>query len=370
MKIRISSLPLIDVCPASAAETAVRVIDEQSEEAAWGTAFHAMMRDAMTAGINPDAEYSSLAAADKGFAELMDRGVAIAKRLRARYSDVEAEKPVELVVEAFGKQLEIRGTVDLVGYPTQEVREAEGIEAEIIDWKAMWGGKNYESQIKGYGYALARMKGLTTEKLSLQVAYVSFSTTKRILTTGNELGNWFEEFVRNKLMHPESYCPGSHCGLCSRAHDCRGKAALVRQVAMEFGGAGAITVTADLYDRIKAVESAVRDAMEILKAHVRENGPLMLPDGRVLNFIPAKKTTIVGHLALPVLRKELGEDAANALIEIGKTKTDEAIKDNARKYGAKIKDTLNQVYESLERAGAVIRSEEERFQPTKPKDVS
>ena len=223
----------------------------------------------------------------------------------------------------------ICGTVDVVAlYDGAEAREKAGA-AVITDWKT---GRNVtapERNLQLRFQAVATALAYGVEVVIVQIAYVfhdgtvhpsSFTFTRTDLDGAAEELRRILRRVQEAREGREEFRTGSHCGNCPAFASCPAQAgaaqALLDADTEELTPAKA----AEIWPRLQAVEAATKKVRKALGAYVGRNPegvPLEDPDDphsrKVLRYQTTARDTILPDVAMPILRREYGEEADRAV---------------------------------------------------------
>lgn len=359
--ITMSRLPIVARCPASWALPHVEEA-EASEPAKRGTAIHAFLADVSQHGR--DAALDRVPDEYREACELIDTD-RLPTHLAAEVSfrlNLEKGAARELGRD-IGRQYAadrsdwtpacIDGTADLVGID----EEADAV--VVYDYKSGWSPQDAAAdhwQIGALALAAARAYDRSNARIGIIRLWETGHVTYDVATLDAfdlnrievDLCAALDRRADAILLIEEGRTPtvttGRHCRYCPAFFACPAQVGLVRQVAaapeaLDAEIAALLTPenAAKAYHRIVEVQMVLDRVTKQVKA-LAEQTPIPLGNNRMLGLVEKKRETIVGDVALPVLKEHYGEDVAEAAAEVSITKTRlrDALKGYAQRTGGKI----------------------------------
>jgi hypothetical protein len=172
---------------------------------------------------------------------------------------------------------------------------------------------------------------------------------------------------------PLEFVEGRHCEFCPAKTRCAAHTGIFKQMFSGVVPFGDAPLTADerqwLAERLSMIESISKRARAVLRADVDENGPIPLSDGNEWGPVKEKRTTILAHVALPIVREELGEMGDHAL---DTSMTRDSIEGAVREYceanalKRAVSPTMRRIMAKLGDAGALVDSPRVEYRAHKP----
>lgn len=361
VSIRASRLPLLALCPASAAPGPV---SESAEDGAarMGTAVHAIVTGWIVNGLAADDIDAQAARLGVDPEELgKNARITFAAWSRAAENFPGAQVEVPLVYEANG--LRLTGHADIVSPPSAN----DGTEARVLDLKTGWLDVDHSEQLAGYAFLLAKHY-TEVDRIYAAVLRRDFTLDGRYWTRA-ELGAWYSGLLER--LKSATYRPGFHCWNCPRRLNCDAADSFIRRnvlalVVVDAAGEPLVSseldgpALAEALDRAKLLEHLCADVREAVRIRVAEaGGVIQTGDGRQLELTRTERRTIVFPAALPVLRAALGDDL-DRLLEVSKTRVEAAYKATIRR-GAK-GEAVAELIRRLDEAGAIQVKAVERLE--------
>lgn len=332
-KIRCSSLPRVMSCPASLIVPRV-MINSSDDVAEIGSAVHEVLSNIVTTGSDsvPDLasyikKYDLDEAGQKDLKFLAWRGLSIWNTFKTQIDPETISCEAELTAGISDEWL-LSGHVDVSG------RLAGRDTFVVVDWKAGYVERQYAPQLMGYAYLLFHR--VSAWSLGGSISPLSF----KIVTAWLRDGSWDVKDVsendiadfRNRLVKliespDKAYSPDDgNCLYCPRSSECPAKTQMVRSAADAFyplqeKSSAALTPRerlASVYEQSLLLGRALENYKKALKTTVASDGPLSLPDGRVLTLESQERETIlfgpeILDVAAPYLA--LREPSPKALVE-------------------------------------------------------
>ncbi len=358
ISLRASSLPRIELCPASAQAPEVR-IESNGEEARVGTAFHEVLARSIQDGHLAEVEdYARLHRVDGD-------ELAILCATGWRYWTRELEQWFPHPVF----EHELRGTiagVEITGHP--DVMSIVDGEVRVLDWKTGRLDPDAEPQLKGYGWlALYSHLDANYNRDSLNPdlrvrackVRVRDGTADWQTWDAAEIGGWMAGLVLRVLDRP-AYGPGvDQCRYCPLAHECPARRVLVRSAFStvgtvadyEMGGNLTDQELIDLYPRLQLAESEAKKARDLVRSEVAIRNSRVVAGGMVLSLDLQERRELDYLLALPVLHGYLSEGQIEQLARLRLTEVEAAVKSMVGK-GQK-KQVIEELRAALKERGAL-----------------
>jgi hypothetical protein len=253
--------------------------------------------------------------------------------------EIQEAFPGEVVVEEhrevdLGDDIILTGHTDLV------------TSGPVIDWKS--GRIRYDAkwQMEGYGRLWGRRSAFAV--------WLRFMDTDEfeLMSSAD-----FDEAVKEQVkLIGKVYSPGHACVFCPRKHVCDARKAHMQDTLAIVRGKETAEITredfAKAYPMVLSLEKACEAFRDLVKANVRENGPLAMEDGlNELAIVQQGKTAIDPIMAWPIISKHLDENAIAGVVTLGKGKLEKALMSKAEK-GEKRK-FADEVLGDLFDAGAI-----------------
>ena len=348
-----SQAPRARACPPSIRTEGIQVVTTPLP--ALGQALHHMMMMSIQHGQHLEAE--TVAAMFKCDAEELERLAAQSWHAWQQIRQYFGERPeCEVSLEEQFPGLKLSGHVDVIGLAphNRQIR--------IADWKTSWQEEQHGDQIRAYA-TLAFCRWPTGyDEVWAAVIRPRHGTYEAQVYRRDELHSWLAGLTERLTGRgSEQYHVGEQCIRCPRGPSCPAKTAMLGQAISAFLGIpdGRVNLAAEpfslLYDRIRLIEQACKDARTMIKAEVAQQGGIFnLADGRELVVTEEKRETIkYNEDSFNILDPEIAPDreAWSRILKISNTELKKAIMAQAPRgqKGAAWEATLNQLRE----AGAV-----------------
>lgn len=290
--IRASSLPRIMACPASLHAPEI-AIDTSGDVADLGSAVHAVLAEVIGGGLEGmpdlsffarrfDVEYDDL--------EFLSwRGLAIWNAFKPllKPDSVGVEQHMETPLNA---HYMLSGHLDVCA----ELAGADTRTLVVIDWKTGFIERDYKAQLMGYAL------------LADRVLADSNAGAVKIVTAWPRTGTWdvldigpkdildFLLRVLEILSEPSAtFAPNDdHCVYCPRSHECPARDRFIQSAVHallphEYSETSSLTPREELavfYDQAQSLKRALKNYTDAVKASIRKDGPLPLPDGRTVTI--------------------------------------------------------------------------------------
>lgn len=342
-KIRCSALPRIMRCGASAEPPLVSV-SEWSDPADVGTRVHAMLR-AVVEGKDVD-----LDGLDSETRFLVGSGITLwngwrgAIALREVFPLAVCERELELEFDGFS----------LSGH--SDVRSSSAVGGvRILDWKSGRVDHDYSEQMLGY-CALELANNAFVERAEAHIVWLREREVESWSMTRDELRPWLERVSDAVSVRRIVY--GSHCVFCPRAHECTGRAAVVRsdvesilEMDVDELRGGLATMAPDrvihLLRQARAVAKVSDRVVEAIRMHVAEAGEVVGSESRIA-FSEQKRRQLDAERAWTVLQRHLSDDDLIRAVKISLPAVEDAVAKAAGKgAGAAAKRKLTADLEAV-----------------------
>jgi hypothetical protein len=351
---RCSALPIVSACPAAAFADEIRT-NPQTPEAALGTAVHAVLAAAITAGsMSADRVEETLGpAADlEEIARLAWAGWRAWEQIRQWFPEPRCE--VYLSGDLAG--LSLTGHADVFAVADGELR--------ILDWKSGFADANYTDQLRGYAWLALQERRWEVPRARVWTVRLRDGVADVEVFERDELTAWVNRLAvaLTDRCAATTYNPGECCRYCPRRLSCPGRRYLLRAIAAEvdhyqdswqIDGEVSGDALASVLDRCRMLESVTAAIREQVGVEVDSRGGVIpLSDGRELARIHQEQ-----HPIRPcpesetILREVLTPEQWYECLTLGKGKIESAIGANAppRGKGKAIRATMDRLAE----AGAV-----------------
>lgn len=348
MRIRCSALPRIMRCGASAEPPRVSV-DEWSDPADVGTRVHRMLQSVVegkqidVSGLDSDTKY------------LVSSGLTVWHGLSG-FVALRDAFPLPTCEREF--EIDVGGHT-LTGH--SDVRSDVLGTVRILDWKSGRCDYDYSEQMLGY-CALELIANPCFEHADSCIVWLRDREVEPWSMTREELPGWVERFGSALESHATVY--GRHCTFCPRAHECQGRAAVVRRDAQslleltdEELSNGLATMTPDriieLTRQARSVSTAADRVVAAVRMHAAERGDIVGESSR-LTLAEQIRKKVDAERAWPVLQRHLTDDELAKCLDVRLTAANDAVAAKAPpRGGAAAKRAF---LEELEAAGAVSNS--------------
>lgn len=342
-------------------------------DATEGTAAHTAMADIVNGEV-PDLDGI---ASEYGL-DYDDLAQLVGRATRAWESDIAAWFPASSSEVRMSTELSpavtLRGTADVTD---ERKLEAWGIGTHVealgvLDWKFGWAPSTHTTQIKSYAYLMRAEHGMPSSGFILGIEYWVRPGELKV----HRFDDAALDQLRDDLLDAHSrredgqYGPSADaCRYCPRQNECTARADWARSgvsalTVVEPGQIMTRQAVAEVYDRVAEIKKACGQFDKLVKGMLLD-GPIELPDGRVVKNVTSEQTQIQASKAVAVLRDVLDLDAAQMDLALGVTKSGlgRALKLYADKGdGAAL---IRNAMRELDDAGAVSRVEVTKKQTTK-----
>lgn len=249
----------------------------------------------------------------------------------------------------------ICGTADVVVVAHGGPGGPEESTAVITDWKSGGGAvPPAEQNLQLRFHALAASLIYGVEHVIAQIAYVGqdgaihpspcefgpgdLQKISRELQEVATRVNGVRQDPDQKAPRRESFVVGEHCRHCPAFAACPAQAGAAQALLQEKTDELTPETAAAVWERLQAVEAATKKVRKALQEYVagREEG-IELPDGAELRVATSRRETIVGAVAMPVLRDRYGDLADKAA-----TVTKKGLKELAGEEAAEVLQELEE----------------------------
>ena len=338
-KVRCSSLPLIELCSASADTPSVR-IEERCDAAFVGTDAHDHLQRMVETG---SVDWEAIAHPETR--SLVWHGQRMWRDLRDLFPAPVCERRLAATFSG----IELSGHTDVSSGTV-------GI-ARVLDWKSGRVDKSYREQLIGYA-ALELLNNSMLDRVETHIAWLREEEVENYALDRADLPEFCERLTEKRL---DVFSPGRHCVHCHRAHECHGLSSVVSRDATSLLDideselrSGLATMAParilELSRQAKLVSTVADRVREAIRNHVEQNGDIEA-DGARLTLTEEQRRNIDTAAAWPVLQARLTDDELAQCVSVRLSKANEAIKKKAppRNGAAHIRE----FNEELEAAGAV-----------------
>ena len=383
IELHCSSLPRVLACPAALRDPAIGIRSD-SERSRVGRAVHELLADMLRQDtetrLGPIPDPWPYAARHEVSADEVEylgwRGWRIWEQVRPTLEVIAIEEPCALDITA---DVRLVGTADLLARVVDDSVLNAGMPV-VNDWKSGWKQLGAWDQLLGYALlAHERLGYPPMVKVMLSWLRYDFQVLDIQASTLDELRRriiWAAE-------HPNIYNPSEEtCGDCKRGHECPAREALVRSSITALQRVDAAPPAdprqiAALHDKAKMLEKMLDRFYVAEKATVKEHGGVLdMGDGRELVLTEVDRGDIDLAAGVSALCAAFGcdlpelVDKLTAAISVSKSELmsllTSDLKPRSREKGKRRKALLD----SLEAAGAIVHSTQERLVPRKKEEVS
>lgn len=246
-------------------------------------------------------------------------------------------------------EIQLAGTPDVLAY--------DGDEARIIDWKTGYATEaDYDQQVRAYGFLAIKTHPEPIKQARVTTVYIRDQRADTQIYTAAELDGWMT-WLKKHLADSDVYRPGSHCGHCPLALECRAQTTLTHSYALAMLDpqdtftidgrdsellAQSLVLSRAIIKRLESYQSAVKAEVE---ARGGSWGRLNLKTTFPKEILPARGREL--------LVEELSDGDLWELLDISTTKLEKAVKAKAPR-GQKTK-AWDELIERLDRLGAIVR---------------
>lgn len=327
-------------------------IETSGPEAMLGSAVHAALEPWLPVWRHSDPEpqpFANQFGADVDkVAELISKAPNALREIREDLSGLQAEVKVQGGL--------IRGRIDGLNL---RMAGSRLFSCAILDWKTGQDPANSKpNQRLAYASAVEAMYGMPAQK------YIY--SAEIWLATGVILEGRYDKAMidgfRTRLAYRRKRgiaSPGVHCKYCRRKHECLEWQTYIRSSALELAELAPDLATPDalalLWDKSRALKSAIERYEKAIDAMLDEHGGLDLPGDRRLCHVKQTRDIIDARKAWPVMQRAgLDQAAINAALTVNKTKLLEQVAKPAPR-GQKQK-AREGIMIALDEAGAISRN--------------
>ena len=260
---------------------------------------------------------------------------------------------IERKINGVFGEIEFTGSADIIG-------ESDGGKTlDIIDWKTGRVERNYNPQLKLYGYMYNVMNNMQYEKIR---TFTVELREKEIDMQEYSVAD-LQEFITEveEVAYSDKYNIGSWCGFCPRSTECEARAKSVQSLALAITGNNMPALTpetiAKYYGKVKDIMSFCERFREEGAEIIAKSGPVPLEDGTILGLSTKKDSSIDTDKA----RELFGDSVALEAAKLTKGKLMMVLTKDADNKAQAKRDALA----LLEDAGAIEYKESKPF--LKPK---
>jgi hypothetical protein len=332
-------------CGASAEPPRVSV-EEWSDPADVGTRVHRLLQSVV------EGEEVDLTCLDSNTRFLVSSGITVWHgsrgfvALRDAFPGATCERSLELDM----------GGVTLTGH--LDVRSDVVRTVRILDWKSGRVDYDYSQQMLGY-CALELASNPFIERAEAHIVWLREREVEPWVMTHEELPGWVERV--GSALGSRSTVYGRHCTFCPRAHECSGRAAVVRRDAQslldltdEELSSGLATMTPDriieLTQQARSVSTAADRVVAAVRMHAAERGDIVGASSK-LTLAEQNRKKVDTALAWPVLQRHLTDDELAKCLDVRLTAANDAVVAKAPPRGGAA--AKREFQSDLEAAGAV-----------------
>jgi len=325
-------------------------VEEWSDPADVGTRVHNLLQSVVEGqavdltGLDSDTKFlvSSGITAWRGSSEFV--------ALRDAFPGATCERSLEIDI----------GGVTLTGH--SDVRsDVITRSVRILDWKSGRVDYDYSQQMLGY-CALELLANPFIERAEAHIVWLREREVEPWAMTREELPDWVNRVDLALESHATVY--GRHCTFCPRAHECSGRAAVVRRDAQslldltdEELANGLATMTPDriieLTRQARSVSTAADRVVAAVRMHAAEKGDIVGSDVK-LTLAEQNRKKVDAKLAWPVLQRHLTDDELAKCLDVRLTAANDAVAAKAPPRGGAA--AKREFQSDLEAAGAVTNN--------------
>lgn len=315
IKIRCSKLPNFMTCANSVMNPdELTEVETENGAAETGTIIHALSEDVVRHGhCNLRHHQIRLKEIDG-----LERAIELLPKIE-RVWKLAAPVFVEPILEEY-LEAEVAPGIFITGHI--DIHEAFPKHAFILDWKTGRQRVEHYHQVMGYAFLVWEKMGRPDDyEFYLTVAYVEeaeHGLEKMPVITPADLAEWAFELA--KQVKNLRYVTSEKCVHCPLANSCKAhrlkQESAVRVISGDAGGQiRHMENRADVINRLKIVEDAVKTFRAQLKADVQKNGPIDLGDGTQYQIEEKKQEAVDTPRALNVLGEHglTADDVAKSL---------------------------------------------------------
>lgn len=352
--LRASAAPMNWLCPGSARSAALR-IDTAGDAATLGTAAHEALALLAETNAAPWDQIPELAQKhgvhETELRVLVAQGVKLWNEVSDSFRGAMGE--IQLATELAPSVL-LTGHVDLLA--------VSGRTARAGDWKTGRKDGDYSQQMRAYALLLFRDDPDLVE-VTVTVLWVRDGEIENYTATREQAERWAAEYVERVVEWNGVYRPGTHCGYCSRSHECEAANAngrrdvaliadrsLVHRVETELATMPDEEIV-DLAARVEFVQHCAARVKDALTALVRERGDIVAGGHRLT--LGSRETKELDTLrSWPVLEAAgFGDEELRKCVSISLSKANDIVAQRAgRGRGAA---AVRELREQLDAADAV-----------------
>jgi hypothetical protein len=369
--VRSSKLPLFMSCPNSVLNPdGLLEVEREFEAAETGTLIHRLAEAYIQEGSDDIDFYADRLRMLDGYDRAHDLFPNI-QRVWKMASKVFDQPQLEAYLEAdIARDFRITGHID--------VSEAFEDCAYVLDWKTGRVRDDHYHQMAGYAYLVWKNQfpaPLTHSDKDLEyvvhctVCYCDDGSLYKYSFTGHQLVAWAID-VHNQAQRAR-YVYNKRCVYCPQNTECEGYKAKVTTAVATVTATDAVEKLRDMSDedradalqKLKIVESAVKEFRTAIKDDVRANGPMDTGDGREYVIKKTNKRNLNVAKALPVLNNHLTPEELYDVCTVSITGAENAVKRRAER-GDKQK-AADHLVTDLKRAKAIFTTSQERLEVRK-----
>lgn len=371
-KIRCSSLPLFMSCSNSVTNPDYLLSVEQEFEAAeTGTLIHRLAEAYIKEGVDNVDHYADRLRMLDGYDrahELFPNIQRVWKLARGTFKEPKIERYLESPIGMGpNEDVVITGHIDV-----SEIGEDA---AYVLDWKTGRVRDDHYHQMAGYAYLVyaarcaSALGPVNDYVVYCTVCYADDGSFYKYSFTADQLNEWGDDVVAQ--VENQRYVYNKRCVYCPLSTTCEAYQAKARTAVATIMGETAVSLLRDMpnkdraevLQKLKIVETAVKNFRSELKADVKVNGPLPTGDGREYVIKRTRNRHLNTSKALTVLNNHLTDAEIFDCTSIGLAKAEASVKKRADK-GMKTA-AAQALNDDLHKAGAVFYTEVDRMETRK-----
>jgi hypothetical protein len=361
-KVRASSADRALACSGSLLEVTYPY-NPPSPQASEGTAAHAVL-ERFVRGTLHDVEAEVEATAARTGCDLDGLRFLVGEAMRAWHAITNGIDLDNIEAEATLDGPYTTGRCDVV--------LVDGPRAIVLDWKMGYSDDRHAGQLAAYASGVRARYGMPTSGvIETYEVHVRRGRWYRLDVTGDDLDD-FEDRIARALRNPAGqWAPSTKaCKYCPSRMSCEARSEFLTYAARLIGEVGSHATraaVATVYDRAEALRQALRE-YDSAVTDCLDNGPLVLPDGRRVQWRETRRSEVVVGKAWSTLREAgLSPTEITGRLKLSKTALKTAIAEKAP-TGMKGK-AGDAVLRKLEEAGAISTSVSVRREVVASKEV-
>lgn len=315
--LRASAMPRAWLCPGSM--TAPNVIVETDDGASrLGTATHDALGYIVRGELGVDEAASMFAVEyrvdEKDLRILLIQGANAWREIKASFPSPKFED----YYESKKQEYTIRGHVDMIS--------VAGASARILDWKTGRKDSDYSQQMRAYACLVLDCYELI-EEVTCTLVWIRECEIETITVKRADAEKWLRDVERQVVNWDGRYHAGSHCLYCPRAHECEAATVLQRSATRAIVESDTTALAqmsneqiVGLYEKAALVAKMSKAALDAIKAHVGEHGPVITASGSTLALLNESRRKLDTATAWPILQAQFTDDELASCIDISLSK--------------------------------------------------